>query len=73
MSPRTARLLDAPMVPTLLALAAPNAAVTLLQSGVSVLDAYFVARLGADAGRYSFIVSYFHRLLLAGLPAHFES
>jgi putative MATE family efflux protein len=46
---RTARLLEAPMVPTLLALAAPNAAVTLLQSGVSVLDAYFVARLGADA------------------------
>ena len=37
------------MVPTLLALAAPNAAVTLLQSAVSVLDAYFVARLGADA------------------------
>ena len=47
--PRTARLLDAPIVPTLLALAAPNAAVTLLQSAVSVLDAYFVARLGADA------------------------
>lgn len=37
------------MVPTLLALAAPNAAVTLFQSGVSVLDAYFVARLGAEA------------------------
>src|SRR5271169_557298 len=31
------------------------------------------ARLGADVGRYSFIVSDFHRLLLAGLPAHFES
>lgn len=28
------------------------------------------ARLGADAGRYSFIVSDLHRLLLAGLPAH---
>ena len=37
------------MVPTLLALAAPNAAVTLFQSAVSVLDAYFVARLGPDA------------------------
>jgi MATE family, multidrug efflux pump len=48
-SPRTARLLEAPVVPTLLALAAPNAAVTLFQSGVSVLDAYFVARLGPDA------------------------
>ena len=30
------------------------------------------ARLGADAVRYSFIVSDFHRLLLAGLPAHCE-
>ena len=28
------------------------------------------ARLGADAGRYSFIASVSHRLLLAGLPAH---
>ena len=28
------------------------------------------ARLGADVDRYSFIVSDFHRLLLAGLPAH---
>src|SRR3984885_4756191 len=31
------------------------------------------ARLGADVVRYSFIVSDFHRLLLAGLPAHFAS
>jgi hypothetical protein len=31
------------------------------------------ARLGADVVRYSFIVSDFHRLLLAGLPAHFVS
>ena len=31
------------------------------------------ARLGADVGRYSFIVSDFHRLLLAGLPAHRKS
>ena len=30
------------------------------------------ARLGADAVRYSFIVSDFHRLLLAGLPQRFE-
>jgi hypothetical protein len=28
------------------------------------------ARLGADAGRYSFIVVDFHHLLLASLPAH---
>src|SRR5271169_2840168 len=31
------------------------------------------ARLGADVDRYSFIASDFHRLLLAGLPAHFQS
>jgi hypothetical protein len=31
------------------------------------------ARLGADVGRYSFIVVDLHHLLLAGLPAHFES
>ena len=31
------------------------------------------ARLGADVVRYSFIVSDFHRLLLAGLPAHRNS
>jgi hypothetical protein len=29
------------------------------------------ARLGADVDRYSFIVSDLHRLLLAGLPAHY--
>jgi hypothetical protein len=28
------------------------------------------ARLGANVGRYSFIATDFHRLLLAGLPAH---
>jgi hypothetical protein len=28
------------------------------------------ARLGVDVDRYSFIVADFHRLLLAGLPAH---
>src|SRR5262249_2603935 len=31
------------------------------------------ARLGADVDRYSFIVVDLHPLLLAGLPAHFES
>jgi hypothetical protein len=30
------------------------------------------ARLGADVGRYSFIVSDLHQLLVAGLPAHCE-
>src|SRR4051812_35222439 len=30
------------------------------------------ARLGADVDRYSFVVSDSHRLLLAGLPAHYQ-
>jgi hypothetical protein len=38
-------------------------------AGLAAID----ARLGADAVRYSFIVSDFHRLLLAGLPAHRDS
>jgi putative MATE family efflux protein len=46
---RTRRLLDGPILPTLLALAAPNAAVTALQAAVSVVDAYVVASLGAEA------------------------
>jgi hypothetical protein len=31
------------------------------------------ARLRVDVGRYSFIVSDLHRLLVAGLPAHCET
>ena len=30
------------------------------------------ARLGADVGRYAFIVMDLHHLLLAGLPAHYR-
>jgi putative MATE family efflux protein len=46
---RTRRLLEGPILPTLLALAAPNAAVTALQAAVSVVDVYIVASLGAEA------------------------
>ena len=49
LAPRTRRILAAPIAPTLLQLAAPNVAVLVLQTGVSVLEAYFVAWLGADA------------------------
>jgi putative MATE family efflux protein len=48
-APATRRLLEAPILPTLLRLAAPNVAVMLLQSSTSIADAYFVASLGADA------------------------
>jgi putative MATE family efflux protein len=46
---RTHRLLEGPILPTLVALAAPNAAVTALQAAVSIVDAYIVASLGAEA------------------------
>ena len=46
---RTQRLLDGPIVPTLLWLAAPSVAVMVIQAAVSTLDAYYVGWLGADA------------------------
>jgi putative MATE family efflux protein len=46
---RTRRLLEGPVVPTLLRLAAPNVLVMLLQAAVSTLDGVFVGWLGADA------------------------
>jgi putative MATE family efflux protein len=49
LAPRTRRILAAPIAPTLLRLAAPNVAVLVLMTGVNVLEAYFVAWLGADA------------------------
>jgi putative MATE family efflux protein len=46
---RTRLLLEAPIVPTLLRLAAPNVAVMVVQAAVSTLDAYFVGWLGREA------------------------
>ena len=43
---RRARLLTAPVVPTLITLAAPNVALALMQALVSVTDAYFIGQLG---------------------------
>src|SRR5436190_14032600 len=48
-APRTRRLLEGPILPTLLSLAAPNAAVTVVTTFSGALDAFFVARLGAEA------------------------
>ncbi|HKZ08568.1 MAG TPA: MATE family efflux transporter [Methylomirabilota bacterium] len=47
--PRTRALLEGPIVPTLLRLAAPGVAVMLLQAAVGTLDAVFVGWLGAEA------------------------
>ena len=48
-SDRTRRLLDGPIVPTLLRLAAPNVVVMTVQVAVTAGEAYFLGWLGADA------------------------
>ncbi len=45
----TQRLLEGPIAPTLLRLAAPNVVVLAVQTTVNVLEAYFVGGLGTDA------------------------
>ena len=45
----TRRLLEGPIAPTLLALAAPNVVMLATQVAIGVLEAYFVGWLGADA------------------------
>jgi putative MATE family efflux protein len=45
---RRARLLTAPVLPTLIALAAPNVLLALMQALVSFADAWFIGRLGTE-------------------------
>src|ERR687884_815843 len=47
-SPRTMRLLDAPILPTLLRLALPNIALVVVQALSSAVDAFYLGRLGPD-------------------------
>jgi len=47
--PRTRRLIEAPIMPTLLWLAAPNVLVMLVQASVGLIETYFVGKLGTDA------------------------
>src|SRR5215217_6084935 len=49
LDPRTRRLLEAPIIPTLLRLGAPNVLVMLAQAGVGLIETYFVGKLGTDA------------------------
>ena len=49
MNPRTRALLEAPILPTLLRLGAPNVAVMLAQASVGLIKTYFVGKLGTDA------------------------
>ncbi|MEA3156053.1 MAG: hypothetical protein QOK44_3642, partial [Betaproteobacteria bacterium] len=47
--PRTRRLLEGPIVSTLLRLAAPNFVLTFVQSSIGLIEAYWIGRLGTDA------------------------
>jgi putative MATE family efflux protein len=49
MAARTRRLLEGPMLSTLLRLAAPNLLVMLMQASVGLIETYFVGRLGTAA------------------------
>src|SRR5713101_8143457 len=47
--PRTRHLVEAPITPTLLRLAAPNVLVMVVQASVGLIETYFVGKLGTDA------------------------
>jgi putative MATE family efflux protein len=49
LDPRTRLLLEAPIAPTLLRLAAPNVLVMLAQAAVGLIETWFVGKLGTDA------------------------
>jgi MATE family, multidrug efflux pump len=49
LDPRTRHLLEAPIVPTLLRLAAPNVLVMVVQASVGLIETYFVGKLGTDS------------------------
>jgi putative MATE family efflux protein len=49
MDPRTRRLLEGPIVPTILRLALPNVVVMVMQSAIGLIETWFVAKLGTDA------------------------
>lgn len=46
---RTRLLLEAPLVPTVLRLAAPNVVVMIVQASVGLIETFFVGKLGGDA------------------------
>jgi putative MATE family efflux protein len=47
--PRTRALMEDPIVPTLMRLAAPNILVMLAQTSVGLIETYFVGKLGTDS------------------------
>lgn len=49
LDPRTRKLLDGALLPTLIRLAAPNTLVTLVQASIGLIEAYFIGKLGTEA------------------------
>ena len=49
MHPRTRALLEGPILPVLLRLAAPNVLVMLVQAAIGLVETYFVGQLGTEA------------------------
>src|SRR5581483_2999946 len=49
LDPRTRTLLEAPIAPTLIRLAAPNVLVMVVQASVGLIETYFIGMLGTDA------------------------
>ena len=49
MNPHTRRLLEGPIVPTLLSMAWPNVLVMLVQASTGLIETWWVSRLGTDA------------------------
>ncbi len=49
LDPRTRLLLEAPIVPTLVRLGAPNVLIMLAQAAVGLIETFFVSKLGTDA------------------------
>jgi putative MATE family efflux protein len=49
LDPRTRLLLEGPIAPTLLKLAAPNVLMMFVQASVGLIETYFVGKLGTDA------------------------
>jgi len=49
LDPRTKALIEAPIAPTLLRLAAPNIVTTVVQASTGLIETYFIGKLGTDA------------------------
>jgi len=49
MDPRTRHLLEAPIAPTLLRLAAPNTVVMIVQASIGLIETWFIGKLGTAA------------------------